>query len=174
MVREMGPILSSSLPQHNTFVNSHSGLCLEKAPEIASSLLKDHGPGDSIVLHVGTNNVGSDNLNVLINKYEDLLRTVKRTAPHSKVFVCALAHRISPGSAHDNMSIDQLNSYLRFLCVKDPNFVFVDNNPELLEANYMKDGLHFGLSGKNAFVKCLVHNLSKVQNFPLPPTFPDR
>ena len=166
MVRNIGSIISSNMKSCESCVYSTSGLTINDASEQAKTIFDDHKKGDVTILQVGTSDLQNKTEQELVENYNALIDTVKRTAPAARHVITAVPHRMDTGSTALNQKADYLNAKLRQKCDEDPTLSYIDANPTLSKINYNSDSLHFNYYRRSYFAKYLCNYISHSANFP--------
>ena len=122
--------------------------------------------GDVTILQVGTSDLQNKTEQELVENYNALIDTVKRTAPAARHVITAVPHRMDTGSTALNQKAAYLNAKLRQKCDEDPTLSYIDANPTLSKINYNSDSLHFNYYGRSYFAKYLCNYISHSANFP--------
>ena len=162
---ETGPTLAKKLTSWNTCVESKSGLKLNDATTSIPERVKGMDSSNSVVLHLGTNDIDLTNESDLAAKYSHLIRKIRSSAPDCSVVVTAVANQLHPGSVNTNQKIDTLNNSLRSTCNLDNKCYFVNCNPPVKESFYKRDGFHFNYKGSHFFADCLTRFFMNKSNF---------
>ena len=165
MLRGTGPTLAKKLTSWNTCVESKSGLNLNDATTSIPERVKGMDSSNSVVLHLGTNDIDLTNESDLAAKYSHLIRKIRTSAPDCSVVVTAVANQLHPGSVNTNQKIDTLNNSLRSTCNLDNKCHFVNCNPPVKESFYKRDGFHFNYKGSHFFADCLTRFFMNKSNF---------
>ena len=169
MVRNTGPIISESFVDTDSTVYSVSGLSIKKAGEMAKQIFSDHSSKDTAVLQVGTCDVENHRVDELVPKYNQLIDSVSKAAPFSKIIVTAVPQPVSANSSQINDKTNKLNNKLRSICSKKKFLCFMDANPPLQQPYYREDGYHFNFMGTSYFARFIGNYISHSLNFlPLP------
>ena len=118
----IGPKLSSQ--DANVKVLPFSGAKAGDMSDYASPTLKTKP--DSIILHVGTNNLKSkDSPDRIQTKVSELAKEIKSKCPQTKLAISSIIKRDDDKSL--NSKIDKLNSGLQSMCQSN-NFDFISND----------------------------------------------
>ena len=155
MVRGCGRVLSSKLPSHDTCVLSTSGLKLNEVISTIPDVAKEHSVQDTLIIHIGTNDVEQHSTTDILNNFENLISHAESNAPGANIIVTALANRFESDTAEINKKIIILYNDLKKLCSRKVRCKLVECNPPLMERHYKQDGLHFSYQGTNYFANHL-------------------
>ena len=114
---------------------------------------------DTLILHVGTNNLASDNPDTIRRKYCNLLRKVKQTCPNAKILLSGIFSR--QDGEHLITNVNDANEVLQELC-NEYTVQYSDNMmPTSRSVHRLKrDGLHLTRLGANE----LSEKLAKLVN----------
>lgn len=148
MVRGLGCHLYDLDPSAETCVFVNPGCKLEDVSKRIHNFCRKKKP-NVIALHLGSNNMMSDDLHTCIRKHEVLMEEVYRHSPHATVILSGLTPRLD---CHDqdtvNNKIENFNEYLRYISAKSNGTVsFVDNWDQFSSDFLRKDGLHLTKNG---------------------------
>ena len=104
-----------------------------------------------VVLHVGTNNVNRDSVDLIIEKMKKLVVATQRINPKAKIFISGIIPRYKDDEIH-RLKVLDINKYLVEMC-KDMNCRFLRTYRPFLckgacrQELYAKDGLHLNYKG---------------------------
>ena len=126
------------------------GARIEHVTERVENVL-GHGQGGSILVNVGTNNADRDGTTRIVNRYRELVETLKKTRVEHIILSGILPVMRGRGTTFRNCKRMAINALLEQMC-EEEGVGFVDLWGYLVgkEDMYMRDGLH--LSGKGAAV----------------------
>ena len=169
MIRNSGSYISKSFPHVNTCVYSTSGYNLDQAVKDIPGIIDGFTKKDCVVLCLGTADIAGQETSETISRYLVLIDQIKSIAPESRIFILAIASRISQNSDTGllNRKADSVNSMLKLLCDRDAVCTFINVNPSAIIRNYHGDGLHFNARGRHIFEEFLVNRIKKELNFPV-------
>ena len=144
---------------HKSFCHSYSGA---KVKQIEDKLKSDGDRKyDSVILHVGTNDLAHADANKVAKDMDDLIYEVKTHT--KKIAVSSVIYRYD-GRVHSN-KIDQYNKLLENLCIKH-KVTFIDNN-NIDESRLNGSKLHLNRFGDialgYAFCSYLKSHRTKIQ-----------
>jgi len=110
-----------------------------------------HGQGGSLLAHVGTNNADRDGTTKIVQRYRELVETLKKTRVEQIVLSRILPMMRGRGATYRNCKNMAINALVEQMC-KEDGVGFVDLCGYFIGKGdmYMRDGLH--LSGKGASV----------------------
>ena len=122
-----------------------------------------------MVLCLGTADIAGQETSETISRYLVLIDQIKIIAPESRIFILAIASRLSQNSDTGllNRKADSVNSMLKLLCDRDAVCTCINVNPSAIIRNYHGDGLHFNARGRHIFEEFLVNRIKKELNFPV-------
>ena len=109
------------------------------------------GKGETILVHVGTNNADKEGTTAMVKKYRDLLKRTKKARVGQIILSGILPVIGGWNQGYRNSRRMAINTLVQQLC-KEEDVGFVDLWSSFVEKEkmYMRDGLH--LSGKGAGV----------------------
>ena len=166
MLRHTSEKLAKCLPQTNTFVYSTSGLRIDFANNQLSKIVTDFTDNDTLLLHIGTNDIVYNDHLELVAKYGKLLDNVRSDSPNCNIIVSAISYSLHEGNGPFNKVIDQFNGALRILCQNYKKCIFQDFNPPAVFEYYHADGLHFNRKGKDHYAESVAKYMQQ-SHFPL-------
>ena len=108
-----------------------------------------HGQGGSILVHVGTNNADKDGTTKIVQRYRELVETLKKTRVEQIILSGILQVMRGRGATYRNCKNMAINALVVQMC-EGVGFVDLWGYFVGKEDMYMRDGLH--LSGKGAAV----------------------
>lgn len=121
----------------NMRIGSLSGASIDSAIQhMETSKEKDENT-DTVIYHLGTNNLLKDDTDTLKQKVDSLLQLAAAKYPKAKIGMCKIPRRQDVSQE----KIDTLNNYISQH--KDNNYI--DNN--ITERNFVKDKLHYNKRG---------------------------
>ena len=164
MLRGTGQTLAKKLTSWNTCVESKSGLNFNDATTSIPERVKGMDSSNTVVLHLGTNDIDFTDEPDLAVKYSHLIRKIRSNAPDCSVVVTAVANQLQPCFVNTNQKIDTLNNSLRSTYNLDNKCHFVNCNPPVKESFYKRDGFHFNYKGSHFFANCLHEQVKFSQN----------
>ena len=126
------------------------GARIEHVTERVENVL-GHGQGGSILVHVGTNNADRDGTTKIVQRYRELVETLKKTRVGQIILSGILPVMRGRGATYRNCKNMATNALVEHMC-EEEGVGFVDLWGYFVgkEDMYMRDGLH--LSGKGAAV----------------------
>ena len=126
------------------------GARIEHVTERVENVL-GHGQGGSILVHVGTNNADRDGTTKIVQRYRELVETLKKTRVGQIILSGILPVMRGRGATYRNCKNMAINALVEQMC-EEEGVGFVDLWGYFVgkEDMYMRDGLH--LSGKGAAV----------------------
>ena len=130
-------------------------------------LLEGFTESDMVVLNLGTSEVGHKNSTEIVNLYQNLLSRISKVAPHCKICILSVSHRLGDYSAACNDVADQVSKALKSICAHRGNCMYINANPDTIQSNFRYDGIHFSLKGRLYFVNSLVNRMKQHAHFPL-------
>ena len=160
MVRDSGPIIANQLQKMKTSVLSISGYTIDSASSEVSQNIQDFNEHDTVVFQLGTVEMQDGDPFVAAAKYSELIGNLRSASPRCNVVIASVPYRLYSKSVNER--IDQLNSTLRLMCVRDPKCMFWDVNPSATKSNYRSDGLHFSHHGINQFARLLAQKIKQI------------
>jgi hypothetical protein len=133
--------------------NSESGRRIE---QVRDDIIKyDCIDADSLIVHVGTNNLVHDSSDIINNKLQDLCQHIKsNTTTSCSVAISSIIHR--GGKPELKPKIDNANTFMEDVCKKN-DWYFIDNSavtdlcPDRLHPN--QRGISFLATNFQAFLK---------------------
>ena len=126
------------------------GARIEHVTERVENVL-GHGQGGSILVHVGTNNADRDGTTKIVQRYRELVETLKKTRVGQIILSGILPVMRGREATYRNCKNMAINALVEQMC-EEEGVGFVDLWGYFVgkENMYMRDGLH--LSGKGAAV----------------------
>ena len=126
------------------------GARIEHVTERVENVL-GHGQGGSILVHVGTNNADRDGTTKIVQRYRELVETLKKTRVEQIILSGILPVMRGRGATYRNCKNMAINALVEQMC-EEEGLGFVDLWGYFVgkEDMYVRDGLH--LSGKGAAV----------------------
>lgn len=122
----------------------------------------------NIFICVGYNELGWDYEDVFIQKYSELIDSIKEINPSTKIYVQAILNISQNANVYEegenNDRINLYNSKIEEMCIeKDVSFInlnseFTDENGYLMEIT-TEDGIHFTSEYYNKYLEKLILNL---------------
>ncbi len=110
-----------------------------------------HGKGESILVHVGTNNADREGTTAIIQKYRQLVRKLKKTRVEQVILSGILPEMGGRGATYRNCKRMAINALVEQMCEEEwVGFSDVWGYFVGREDMCIRDGLH--LSGKGAAV----------------------
>ena len=127
------------------------GARIEHVTERVENVL-GHGQGGSILVHVGTNNADRDGTTKIVQRYRELVETLKKTRVGQIILSGILPVMRGRGATYRNCKNMAINALVEQMCEEEEGVGFVDLWGYFVgkEDMSMRDGLH--LSGKGAAV----------------------
>ncbi|KAK2173008.1 hypothetical protein NP493_911g00013 [Ridgeia piscesae] len=127
-----------------------SGGRIEHVTERVENVL-GHGQGGYILVHVGTNNADKDGTTRIVQRYRELVETLKKTRVEQIILSAILPVMRERGAIYINCKRMTINSLIEQMC-EEGGVGFVDLLGYFVgkEDMHMRDGLH--LSGKESAV----------------------
>ena len=124
------------------------GARIEHVTERVENVL-GHGQGGSMLVHVGTNNADRDGTTKTVQRYRELVETLKKTRVGQIILSGILPVMRGRGATYRNCKNMAINALVEQMC-EEEGVGFVDLWGYFVgkEDMYMRDGLH--LSGKGA------------------------
>ena len=110
-----------------TSVLSISGYTIDSASSEVSLNIQDFNEHDTVVFQLGTVEMQDGDPFIAAAKYSELIGNLRSASPCCYVVIASVPYRLYSKSV--NKRIDQLNSTLRVMCVRDPKCMFWDVNP---------------------------------------------
>ena len=167
MIRNTGPILAEKLRYEDTCVLSKSGENLESVLNCIPDILSDTKVQDSIVVHLGANDLNNISEFENFDKYDNLLKTIRNYALDNHILVTAVAKKLENIGCHSehNQKVDNLNYHLRYITRHDPKTHYVNCCPPTDKAYCKGDKIHFSGKGTYYFANHLVQFIKQELNF---------
>ena len=125
------------------------GARIEHVTERVENVL-GHGQGGSILVHEGTNNADRDGTTKIVQRYRELVETLKKTRVEHIILSGILPVMRGRGATYRNCKNMAINALVEQMCEEGVGFVDLWGYFVGKEDMYMRDGLH--LSGKGAAV----------------------
>ena len=128
---------------------------------------------NTLIIHVGTNNLIQDNIENLRQKYCNLLRQAKRDCPECKILMSGIFLRADEGNLVT--SVPQANELLQELC-SAYSVEYLDNflNRNKSVQSLKRDGLHLTRTGVSDLTTRLERKLQNQHPFHEPQNGPAR
>lgn len=132
---------------HQVSVRSFPGATVEDMSHyIVPSIQKSP---DKIIVHVGTNNLMTDNPTVVAEKIVDLCTEVENNLPNCSVAISELISRDDDDSL--NHKVSQVNKVLRTFC-KSRDWILISHN-DITKDHLNSKGLHLNKNGISQLAK---------------------
>ncbi|KAI8484866.1 hypothetical protein Bbelb_374630 [Branchiostoma belcheri] len=132
-------------------------------PTVLEKLAKEDNAPQTVILHVGTNDVMAKPKDTIISDFEMTVSTTQSLFPDTEIVVSAVPpRRDSSYRPHANADIAEINTHLQNLCSSNEQMTYV-NHPQLWSNNdycpnfYESDGYHLNGDG----VRIIASNLKK-------------
>ncbi|KAI8496788.1 hypothetical protein Bbelb_254430 [Branchiostoma belcheri] len=132
-------------------------------PTVFEKLAKEDNAPQTVILHVGTNDVMAKPKDTIISDFEMTVSTTQSLFPDTEIVVSAVPpRRDSSYRPHANADIAEINTHLQNLCSSNEQLTYV-NHPQLWSNNdycpnfYESDGYHLNGDG----VRIIASNLKK-------------
>ena len=139
--------------QTQVTVKSISGLRAEQVTSRFSREIES-GINDRVIIHVGTNNVQSDSIEEITNKFISLANNLSQT--YKNVTFSSIIRRKDKPYLNDK--IDVVNKKLYDICVS-AGVEYIDNT-NIVFSNLSRDGLHLNRSGQGKVTANICNTLS--------------
>ena len=104
-----------------------------------------------VYLQLGTNNLGEYPFSAIKDKYQSILRAVRKELPNAQIYALSIIYveesKVTTGDYINNANIDAANQYLLEICEED-DYNYIDLNEALsdgngsLNPNASSDGIH--------------------------------
>ena len=141
----MGSLLGKVLHELNVVEAEIDGKMSHQCTERVENVL-GHGQGGSILVHVGTNNADRDGTTKIVQRYRELVETLKKTRVGQIILSGILPVMRGRGATYINCKNMAINALVEQMCEEGVGFVDLWGYFVGKEDMYMRDGLH--LSGK--------------------------
>ena len=125
-----------------------------------SKAVEDSGNSDSIVISVGTNEIGKSGYVSITEKYYNLFEKVK--AKKAKVVVVGILPRLKESAQWSSRAI-AINNWLKQQCVVY-DFEFLDLWEVMYENRYYysRDGIHMNFNGRAFLTRVIINKLKGI------------
>ncbi|XP_055930911.1 uncharacterized protein LOC129961106 [Argiope bruennichi] len=133
----------------------YRGTTIERLTSRISKIKKHY---DWILVHVGTNNISVDSVEIILQKYRSLANEILRVNPKARIIFSSIIPRDFNYFENDywktvecikilNHKIEAVNKALEKLCHNEDAFIFCSSNKPSWSGFLGKDGLHPNKSG---------------------------
>ena len=138
-----------------------SGARIEHVTERVENVL-GHGQGGSILVHVGMNNADRDGTTKIVQRYRELVETLKKTRVGQIILSGILPVMRGRGATYRNCKNMAINALVEQMC-EEEGVGFVDLWGYFVgkEDMYMRDGLHLSGKGAAVFSKNLLESMDR-------------
>jgi lysophospholipase L1-like esterase len=148
---------------------SLSGITLDELSHLIPILLDLSPNAKCILVHCGTNNIGRDDTDAIIMKYQSIISAIASIKPSVKILLSSILPKFDKESNPDE-SVSEINSILWEKC-KEWKCEFVASYKVVCRREkpcpvYFYDGIHLNKEGTFRFRQLLLQRLSELGTKP--------
>lgn len=155
-----------STPHCFTKVQTNSGA---KVADVTRKLSNFPGVQDSdhVVLHAGTNNIGRQSDQQILDEYREFIHQTRQIVPNCNISISSILPR--PHDPKSNAQIFNVNSALYNLCTNN-NVQFIDNSPAFFKnvtnspnSELFEDNIHIGFNRTKVLARTICNAVGITQ-----------
>ena len=137
------------------------GAIIERVAERVENVL-GYGQEGSILVHVGTNNADRDGTTKIVQRYRELVETLKKTRVEQIILSGILPVMRGRGATYRNCKNMAINALVEQMCEEEAvGFVDLWGYFVGKEDMYMRDGLHLSAKGAAVFSENLLRSMDR-------------